>query len=189
MSDVTNVSAGKPKIGGAISVAPIGTTLPTDATTVLAVAYVGLGYVSDAGLTNSNSASSTDIKAWGGDVVLTTQDEKPDKFTFKLIEVTNVDVLKFVYGDTNVTGDLTNGITVNANSEEAIEHVIVIDMLLRGKKVKRVVIPNGKITEMADVSYVDNDAIGYEVTVTAYPDSNGNTHYEYIKVTGATGES
>ena len=35
MTNVNNVSAGKPKIGGAVFVAPIGTELPEDVTTQL----------------------------------------------------------------------------------------------------------------------------------------------------------
>ena len=54
---VANVSAGKPAVGGAVFVAPTGTTLPTDATTALGSAFKALGYCSDDGLTNSNSAS------------------------------------------------------------------------------------------------------------------------------------
>jgi len=53
MSDVNNVSAGKPKIGGAVFVAPIGTELPKDVTTQLNAAFKGLGYCSDDGITYS----------------------------------------------------------------------------------------------------------------------------------------
>lgn len=181
MATVTNVSAGKPKIGGAVSVAPLATALPTDATTALNVAFKNLGYISEDGLTNENTPETDNVKAWGGDTVLITQSEKTDTFTFTLIEVLNVDVLKFVYGDDNVTGTLADGITVKANAEEAEDREIVIDMVLRNGALKRIVIPLGRISEIAEINYVDDDAVGYEVTVTAAPDANGNTHYEYIK--------
>ena len=31
------------------------------------------------------------------------------------------------------------------------------------------------------MTYADGEAIGYEITVTAFPNSSGVTHYEYIK--------
>ena len=67
---VTNVSAGKPNPAGALYWAPLGSTLPTDATTALDAAFLPLGYVSEEGLTNSNSRDNDEIHAWGGDAVL-----------------------------------------------------------------------------------------------------------------------
>lgn len=176
----SNVSVGKPKPAGAIYVAPTGTALPTDATTALNEAFAALGYVSEDGLTNSNSPESDRIKAWGGDTVLSILTGKEDTFAFTLIESLNVDVLKFVYGSTNVSGTLAQGIKIQANSQDVPAVSIVIEMIMTGNVPHRIVIPSCKVSEVGDITYVDGDAIGYETTVTATPDSAGNTHYEYI---------
>lgn len=180
---VSNVSVGKPKIGGAIWTAPAGSALPTSAVSELGEGYVCLGYVSDDGLTNNNTASTNDIKAWGGDTVLTVQTEKPDEFSFTLIEVLDINVLKAVYGADNVTGTLTAGITVRANSAQAEAAVWVFDMLLTNGAIKRVVVPNGVIKEIGEISYKDEEAIGYSVTLAALPGGSSfdnDTHKEYI---------
>ena len=100
-------------------------------------------------------------------------------------------MLKAVYGSTNVTGALATGLTVTANAKEPEEGVWAIDMVMNSNTVKRIVIPHGKISDLGDISYTDSDAVGYEITITALPDSSGNTHYEYIKqtVSGGSGAS
>lgn len=181
MSTVANVTAAKPRTGGAIFRAPLGSTLPTDATTAIDTeVYKALGYLSKDGLVNTNNPESDTIKAWGGDVVLTYQSEKPDTFKFTPIEALNVDVLKAIYGDANVTGDLTNGIAITANAKDQEEAVWVFDMIMRNGVLKRIVIPDGKISEIGDITYADEEVVGYETTLTAMPDTSSNTHYEYI---------
>lgn len=185
MSDVNNVTTGKPKVGGAVYKAPVGTTLPTDATTALDAAFVNLGYCSEDGMTNNNSPSSENIKAWGGDIVHTYQTEKPDTFGVTLIEALKDDVLKAVYGDANVTGDLSEGMTIKANSEELEAFTWVVEMVMNGGILKRIVIPNGKVSEIGEITYNDTTAVGYALTLSALPDSAGNTHYEYLKQASA----
>lgn len=176
----SNVSTGKPKIGGAVFVADTGAALPTDASTAL-TSFTSLGYCSDAGLTNDNTISTTNIVAWGGDTVASEESGKTDTFGVTLIEALNVDVLKEIYTESNVTGTLATGITVKANNTPHEKRAWVVDMIMTNNAAKRIVIPSGKITSVGTITYADSSAIGYTVTITAYPDSEGNTHYEYIK--------
>lgn len=180
MPDVTNVSAGKPAIGGAVSCGPVGTELPTSATAALNEALINMGYISEEGMTNNNSPVKTIIKAWGGANVLVTQSDKPDTFKFKFIESLNINVLKTVYGDDNVTGALSSGIVVDVKIEEVEAKAYVVDMIMRDGALKRVCIPNGVMTELGEILYKDGEVLGYEVTIAAMPDSNGSTHKEYI---------
>ena len=176
---VEYVSAGKPKVAGAIYSSKNG-ALPTDATSSLASEYACAGYISEDGLVNSNSPTVTTVKAWGGTQVLVTSSEKPDTFKFKMIEALNTNALKIVYGEANVTGSIDDMISIKANNNEADTLHYVVDMILRGGVLKRIVIPNGMISAVSDIVYKDNDVIAYEVTISGMPDAQGNTHYEYI---------
>ena len=175
-----NVTAAKPSVGGAVYVAPTGTALPTSATAELAAAYKSLGYISEDGITNSNSPSTDFIKAFGGDKVLPITEEREDTFQFKLLEMFNSEVLTQVYGSANVTTSDTE-IATKANNSELSAYVYVIDLIMRDDRAKRIVIPVGYVSSVDDITYSDSDAVGYGITVTAQADSEGNTHYEYME--------
>lgn len=154
--------------------------MPNNAYSDLDPAFKNLGYVSDDGLTNSNSPETETKKAWGGATILTSQTGRPDTLKYKLVEALNVEVLKSVYGDNSVTGALDTGITVDANNKQLSGACYVVDMVLKDDSLKRIVIPNATLTSLGDVVYKDGEIVGYEVTLTALPDENGSTHKEYI---------
>lgn len=181
-----NVSVGKPMAAGGIYAGATTLTPPTDATSDLPTGLEGLGYVSDDGLTNGIEMDTESIQAWGGDTVLTINTSRTESFSWTFIE-TNEEVLKQVYGPDNVTvtGD---DIAVVHNSKALPRQLYVFEILMTGDKVKRIVVPNSQITEIGDVVYVDGEPIGYEVTLTCYPDEDGNTVYEYIAEIGSGGD-
>lgn len=180
MANANNVTAAQPKVGGAVYRAPLGTALPTDATSALNAAFKALGYADNTGVKNGNSPTSQNIKAFGGDTVLSVQTGKDDTFKITLIEALSADVLKTVYGDDNVTvsGDTT---TVNANATPSEDCAWVFELIMRNGALKRIVVPCGSVSAVGEISYADSTAVGYAITITATPDASGNTHYEYIK--------
>ncbi|MFO6164253.1 hypothetical protein ACLBVH_32890, partial [Pseudomonas aeruginosa] len=88
---------------------------------------------------NTNTPTTENIKAWGGDIVANVQTEKEDTFGYTLIEAININVLKKIYGENNVEGTLETGITIKANSEELQEQTVVVDTILKGGILKRIV--------------------------------------------------
>lgn len=183
-----NVSTGKPRVTGGIYRAPIGTTLPTDATTDLGLSFVSLGYIAEGGVTHSFEVDSGEYRAWGGDLVMSMLNSKTHRFAFGMIEVLNPDLYKTIHGESNVTGTLTgsSGIKVTADGKDMTEYVYVFELAMRDNAVARIVVPDGKISELGDVVYSDSEAISFPVTITAVADSQGNTFYEYIKKTVTT---
>ena len=71
-------------------------------------------------------------------------------------------------------------ITVLHNGLEKFEYVYVIETLLTGNRVNRLVIPRGTVIEVGEVVRKDDEAIGYETTISALLDSAGNTAYEHF---------
>lgn len=187
MPNTAHVTAGKPRTGGHVYRAPLGTNLPVDALTDLDSAFIDMGYISEDGVTNSNSPESETVNAWGGTPVLRILNSKDDTYQLQFISAMNPEVQKMVYGDANVIGDsVETGLTVKANSLELTEYSYVIDMLAKGNVLHRVVIPNAKPTEIGDIVYNDSDPVGYDVTLGCNADNEGNTHYEYWQTAGAT---
>lgn len=183
---MAKASAAKPAVGGGIWTAPAGSTLPTTSSAALDSAFASLGYVSDAGVQRNISRDSTVIHAWGGDPVAVLSNNKTETFKFKLIEPSNVDVLGLVFGE--ASGTLATGITVKSKADISTPRAFVIETIMADDVHQRIVVPEAVVTDIGEIVYVDNDVVGFDVTITAMADAQGNTAYEYQQtVTQAAG--
>jgi hypothetical protein len=184
--NAANASVGKPMSTGGVYVAFADTfdetKLPTDATTPLDASFQNAGFISEDGVTNSVDMSNDQINAWGGVTVIQTDGTKTETFQNAFIE-TNLVTLQAIYGKNNVSFDeATKTIKVRHNNNAQPNLVIVFEIALTGNKIKRIVVPNAKLSDLDDVQYTDSDAIAYAGTYTALasPLIDGDTSVEYI---------
>ena len=177
-----NVSVGKPnlKVSGGILRAPLGSERPTDPDSPLDSAYESLGYAGEDGVSESSERSTEDIRAWGGIKVRTVQTEYGTTLTFTLMESRRALALKSVFGEENVTVDPKGFIKIRRNETPLESAQWVIDMKDGDRGARRLDVGNGQITEVGDITYVDGEAIAYEVTMSCDPDDNGDTLIEYV---------
>lgn len=175
MTDKSQVIAGKPKVGGAVFRAPLGTAIPTDASTALPAAFKELGYLSSDGWSRKIDKAYEAINAWGGDEVLKSRSEHSVGFSMTLIENLSAEAQTAKWGTAAVTKTAAtstkgNLITVTYKGEETEAAVWVFDMN-DGGRLHRTVFPNAiDTTEGFEQTFSDSDAVGIPFEVSAYKD-------------------
>lgn len=154
-------------VTGAVSVAPVASTAPTTASSTLATAWKDSGYIDDNGVTETRDRSTDNIKAWqNADVVRTVITESSLTYKFTWIETTAITVGAY-YGSTVTISD---GSVIVVPSTTGGRKAFVIDVV-DGTNYIRTYIPQGEITDVGDLVYASGSPIGYEVTISAYPDA------------------
>lgn len=186
-----NVTFSKPGTSanksGYIWVAPLGTAVPTDATAELDNAFVGLGYLSEDGLTEPASFEpGDDIVAAGGDTVAQADPTFSKTWTGTCIEALNEDLLKVAYGSANVTvtpaGTTDGSITIKEQAGDIEHHVIVIDEMLKGGRKRRNVMADATFLITGDISHVHTALVNLEFTITAYSTAAYPAQTQYITI-------
>ncbi len=174
-------------ISGEVSVAPVGSTGPTDSTTALNAAFVGLGYVGEDGVTVTPNDSVDAIRAWQNAArVRTVRTEQDWTFQFKLIETKGKTVALYFRG--TVTAVAAGQWKILPDTVNPDERSFVLDVV-DGAKNERYYIPRGEVTERAELVNSNGEAIGYDVTVTAYYDSTLGAPYVVYSNDAAWGYS
>lgn len=153
-------------VTGAVSVGATTAAAPTDASTALDAAFNDLGYVGEDGVTEARDRTTNTIKAWqNSDVVREVVTEANLTYAFTMIE-TNADTVGLYYGG---TVSATDGSIVVVPATTGGRKSFVIDVV-DGSDYIRTYIPQGEITEVGELVYANGEALGYPVTIRAYPD-------------------
>ena len=187
MPSNADVRVGAPdqKATGAIKHAPKGTAIPTlasitKAAVTLNQAFTGDEYVSQDGLTLAPSMSTTEIKDWSGATVRKVLESFDGTLSWTMIS-TNASALAIAFGSDHVTtaaATTAHGAQVQAALGAYLpeEQAWVFHMKDGDARIV-IAVPDGQITEVGEVTFASNAAVGWQVTLSCYPDSNGNSIY------------
>lgn len=168
--DATQVRVG---ITGQVYRAPLGSTSPTDSVSALAAAFVGLGYVGEDGVEENWDDSVDNIVAWqNATVVRAAVTESQGTLEFMLIQ-TNKAVLEAFHRGSTITEPSPGNFRMDVKPIVADPRMWVLDVV-DGAKHERILVGNGEITQRGSIMYRNGEPIGYPMTITAYPDANGN---------------
>ena len=158
-------------------VAPLATSAPTNASATLNAAFKELGWIHEDGLVEAANADTAEIKAWDGTTVRKVMTGSEFTFQVRFLE-TNEETLELYYSGSAVAANSGQSkIEVKAPTNDRRSFVFDV---LDGSKVTRIFIPDGEVTERGDITYANGEAISYEVTITAYPDSDGVSFVKFF---------
>ena len=187
MPSNADVRVGAPdqKVTGAIKHAPKGTAIPaltdiTKAAVTLNQAFTGDEYVSQNGLTLAPSMSTTEIKDWSGATVRKVLESFDGTLSWTMIS-TNAGALAIAFGADHVTtaaATTTHGAQVQAALGAYLPEEQAWVFLMKDGDARIVIaVPDGQITEVGEVTFASNAAVGWQVTLSCYPDASGNCIY------------
>jgi len=188
MPYTSDVRVGAPEQSGTVGAilhAPTGTALPTLSSISKSgvnynQAFTGNEYVSQDGLTLSPSRSTTDIKDWSGATVRKVLESFDGTLKWTMIS-TNKVAFELAFGKSKVTS--ATATTAHGAQAQAALGAYMPDeyawlFLMKDGDARIVIaVPDGQITEVGDVTFASNAAVGWEVTLSCYPDSAGNCIY------------
>lgn len=163
-------------ISSGVFVANKGTTSPTSPTVAPGTGWTELGWLSDAGLTETRDVSADQKRAWqGGALVRTVRSGDARKFKFVAWE-TNTTVVGLTRPGstaTTATGVTTTNVKGFTGSDV---RAWIIDQVDGGIHTRKI-IPQGEVTDLGDI-VSGGDVVAYELTVECYPSSDGTLYIE-----------
>ena len=164
---------------GGLWCAPTGTASPASPTTSPASPWETLGAISNDGMTYGFDEASQEFTPWGLTSPWRRSITKSVR-TFKCVlwETSRITCQSVMYRLSEATLAPVSGLTSFAETaspqpDQRAWWLVVLD----GATSRGFYVPQGEITDRSDVKFKQDETAGYEITITAYPDSAGNTVY------------
>lgn len=151
-------------IDGALYSAPAGSTRPTSATAALPAQYVGHGFWSSEGVTQSSSKSTNSVRAFQqNQLVAETVTEGTGTTSLVLLQGNAANASLFYGAEVNTT---TGAVTWNPGRANGRREFVLDKVNQEGEKER--IVGEGEVTEMADRVTTYGAVTGYGVTITWY---------------------
>lgn len=167
---------------GAVFVAAVGTTAPTDAKTALGGSWSDGGYVDENGISITVNRSTTPIRDWSKSAVRNILSEFGGSIAVNFLQVDEFSANR-VFGSSNVSvtaATTTAGelIKVSIGSELPPVEAWCFNMKDGDARI-RVYIPNGQITDVTEMAYKPDQGHVIGGTLQCYDDGTGHSIYVF----------
>ena len=124
--------------------------------------------------------STTDIKDWSGATVRKVLETFDGTLAWTMIS-TNAGALGVAFGEDHVSTEAASTTHGKQTRTELGVHLpgarSWVFLMKDGDARIVIVVPNGQVTEVGEVTFASNAAVGWAVTLSTYPDENGESIY------------
>lgn len=154
-------------VTGAVYAGPTSATAPTTAVSVIPATYNDLGYLNEDGVTETYDEDVQDIQAWqGGAIVRTLISSSKASLSFTMIE-SKASTLELYHKGSTMEA-ISGGYKIDVKLPNALRKKFILDVL-DGSTHLRIYVPDGEVNERGEITYINDETIAYNVTITCYP--------------------
>lgn len=169
----TNADYARVGVTGAAFVADLGTTLPTDLAAP-GTGFVDLGYMSEDGLTESRTEDRAEFTPWQETTPIRTEITGATKTFSITCWETNAAVVSLYYQTPTTDMTETTGVvSFDEQGRPAPDPRVFIFDVFDGDRQRRFICPRAEVTARGDIQYAAGNIVGYPLTISAYPGSDG----------------
>jgi hypothetical protein len=174
-ADNTQVRVG---VEGAVYIAPVGTTAPTDPYAPWGSGWIDCGYVTTDGLTEALNEERQEFDAWGYNTSIRTQVTKRTA-TFKMsFQQTSAYTASLFYG-VNIADMVTSGTGATqflsfADPQNSEPEYWALGMdVVDGDYPRRIIVARAEVTAKGDIAYKADSTVSYDLTFTSLQAASG----------------